>query len=59
MGVGGKDVPLEVLFVGDNHDTEADAFEAALCEIGKSKLRLAYGNEFTVNVINFREKSSY
>lgn len=57
LGVGGKDVPLEVLFVGDNHDTEADAFEAALCEIGKSKLRLAYGNEFTVNVINFSRKN--
>lgn len=52
-GVGGKDVSLQAMFIGDNHDLEANEFEEALCEVGKSRLRLAYGNEFTVNVIDF------
>ena len=58
LGIGGKDVNLDCLFVGDNHDIEARAFEDALCEIGKSKLRLAYGDEFTVNVLNFSVKNT-
>lgn len=58
LGIGGKDIALDCLFVGDNHDTESRAFEDALCEIGKSRLRLAYGDEFTVNVLNFSVKNS-
>lgn len=58
LGVGGKDVSLDVFFVGENHDTEARAFTNALCEIGKSKLRLAFGDEFTVNVLSFSEKNN-
>lgn len=53
LGVGGKDVTLECYFIGEGHHLKAEAFENALCEIGKSQLQLAYGSEFTVNVIDF------
>lgn len=53
MGVSGRDAPLDFLFIGKNHDIEAERFTKALCEIGKSRLRLAYGGEFTVNVLDF------
>jgi len=58
LGIGGKDVSLDCLFIGDNHDIESKAFADALCEVGKSKLRLAYGDEFTVNVLNFSVKNT-
>ena len=58
MGVSGKDVPLECLFIGSSHDIEAENFTNALCEVGKSRLRLAYGKEFTVNVLDFEVKYS-
>lgn len=58
LGIGGKDVSMDFLFIGNNHDTDAEKFTNALCEIGKSKLRLAYGNEFTVNVLNFSVKNN-
>ena len=44
MGVSGKSLTLDCLFVGDNHDIEAQSFEDALCETGKSRLKLHYGN---------------
>ena len=53
LGVSGKSINLEFLFIGENHDTESENFENALCEKGQSKLRLFYGAEFTVNVIDF------
>lgn len=58
LGIGGKDVSMDFLFVGNNHDAESELFADALCEIGKSKLRLAYGKEFTVNVLNFSVKNN-
>lgn len=57
-GMSGIDITLVCLFIGDNHDIEADAFIQALCEIGKSRLRLAYGGEITVNVLDFSVKNS-
>ena len=58
LGVGGRDVSLDCYFIGSKHYSEAKAFRKALCEIGKSKLQLAYEEEFTVNVINFGVKNS-
>lgn len=58
MGVTGKDVSLNCIFIGDNHDIEAQEFEDALCEVGKSRLKLPYGKEFTVNVIDYELKYS-
>ena len=57
-GVSGKDITLQCLFIGDSHDIEAETFCEALCEVGKSRLKLAYGEEFTVNVIDFSSKYS-
>lgn len=53
LGMAGRDLTLNFLFIGQNHVSESDSFEAALCEIGKSKLLLPAGNELTVNVIDF------
>lgn len=58
LGIGGRDVPMECYFIGKNHYSESKAFRKALCEIGKSKLQLAYEDEFTVNVIDFGVKYS-
>lgn len=58
MGISGRDLTLDCYFIGSNHSTQAKAFRKALCEIGKSKLQLAYEDEFTVNVINFSVKNS-
>lgn len=58
LGIGGRDVSLDCYFIGTKHYSEANAFRKALCEIGKSKLQLAYEEEFTVNVINFSVKNS-
>lgn len=58
LGIGGRDVSLDCYFIGDNHYSESNAFRKALCQIGKSKLQLAYGEEFTVNVLNFEVKNS-
>ena len=52
MGVSGRDFSLKIYFLGDNHDIEADAFEAAYCEYGKSKLQLSYGNIMTVQALD-------
>jgi len=57
-GMSGIDITLDCLFIGDNHDIEADAFIQALCEIGKSRLQLLYGGEITVNVLDFSVKNS-
>lgn len=54
LGVGGRDITLDCYFIGENHHTKAKAFEKALCQTGKSKLQLAFGDEFTVNVITFK-----
>ena len=58
LGIGGRDITLDCYFIGDNHYTQSNTFREALCQIGKSKLQLAYGEEFTVNVINFEVKNS-
>ena len=58
MGIGGRDISLDCYFIGEKHFVEAEAFRKALCQVGKSKLQLAYGDEFTVNVLNFELKNS-
>ena len=58
LGSGGRDISLDWYFIGEKHYIEADAFRKALCQVGKSKLQLAYGEEFTVNVLNFELKNS-
>ena len=57
LGIAGRDVTLECLFIGSSHDADAKVFTDALCETGKSHLRLAYGDEFTVNVLDFSVKN--
>ena len=57
-GVAGKNIPLTVKFIGDDHDIEADKFEQAFCEIGKSKLQLPFGSEITVNAISLERSYS-
>ncbi len=57
LGIAGRDVTLECLFIGSSHDVDAKTFTDALCETGKSHLRLAYGDEFTVNVLDFSVKN--
>lgn len=54
LGLGGRDIPLECYFIGENHYTKAEAFIKALGEVGKSRLQLAYGDMLTVNVIDFK-----
>ena len=54
LGVGGRDITLDCYFIGENHYTNAASFINALAQTGKSKLQLAYGDEFTVNVISFK-----
>ena len=57
LGIAGRDVSLECLFIGKTHAADAKKFTDALCETGKSHLRLAYGDEFTVNVLDFSVKN--
>lgn len=57
LGIAGRDVTLECLFIGKTHDVDSKKFTDALCETGKSHLRLAYGDEFTVNVLDFTVKN--
>ena len=52
MGVSGRDFSLKIYFFGDNHDIDANNFEAAYCEHGKSKLQLPYGNIMTVQALD-------
>ncbi len=52
MGVSGRDFSLKLYFFGDNHDIDADNFEAAYCEHGKSKLQLPYGNIMIVQALD-------
>jgi len=58
LGIGGRDISLDCYFIGEKHYIEAEAFRKALCQVGKSKLQLAYGEEFTVNVLNFELKNT-
>ena len=58
MGIGGRDVTLDCYFIGEGHYSKAEAFTNALCEIGKSQLQLAYGQPFTVNVLDFGVSNS-
>lgn len=51
MGVGGSDIDLEFVFI--NNQAEADRFEKALCEVGKSLLKIAYKKTQTVNVLEY------
>lgn len=53
FGIGGRDLNLKFYFFGENHATESEAFENALCETGKSKLQIPYRAPFTVNVLDF------
>ncbi len=57
-GVSGKSFSVKCIFIGDNHDIEAKEFEDGLCEVGKSKFRPAYGEEITVNVLDYDVKYS-
>lgn len=57
FGVGGKDIPLECYFIGEDHAQKAEEFANALCLTGKSKLKLVYEDEITVNVIRFSRKN--
>lgn len=52
MGVSGRDFSLKLYFFGDNHDIDANSFEAAYCEHGKSKLQLPYGNIMIVQALD-------
>lgn len=57
-GVGGKDFSVNFVFIGDSHDIESETFCEALCEVGKSRLKMPYGEECTVNVIDFSSRYS-
>lgn len=57
MGTAGADIPLQVVYTGENHDLEADKLWEALSERGRSKLQLLYGGIITVQVIEFKRKS--
>ncbi len=52
MGVSGRDFSLKIYFLGDNHDIEAENFDAAYCERGLGKLQLPYGNIMTVQALD-------
>ncbi len=52
MGVSGRDFSLKIYFFGNDHDIEAEEFEAAYCEHGKSKLQLSFGNVITVQALD-------
>jgi len=57
LGMAGRDVNLDFIFIGEKHDSESNLFEDALCERGKSRLILPYKGELTVNVIDFSVKN--
>lgn len=57
MGAAGADIPLQVVYTGENHDVEAEKLWQALSERGRSKLQLIYGDILTVQVIEFKRKS--
>lgn len=57
LGLGGRDISLECYFVGNKHYAEAESFVSALGEVGKSTLKLAFGDALTVNVLNFSVKN--
>lgn len=44
LGISGKAIPLQIIFSGDNHDTESLAFERAFAEKGNSRLQLPYND---------------
>ena len=56
LGMAGRDLTLDFIFIGENHISDSAAFESALCETGKSRLMLDAGDELTVNVIDFSVK---
>lgn len=53
LGMGGKDLSLKFFFIGEKHVEDSLNFEKALCERGKSSLKIPYRDAFTVNVIDF------
>jgi len=57
-GIGGRDISLDCYFIGDDHTQKSAEFKSALCEIGKSKLKLPDEDEITVNVLKFSSKRS-
>ena len=51
-GISGRDIPLEIIFAGDNHASKALEFEKYYCEKGRSKLQLQYGNIIPVQAMD-------
>lgn len=56
LGISGKTIPLQIIFSGDNHDTESEKFENAFKELGESKLQLVYGRPIRVNAQTLNKK---
>ncbi|MDD2839827.1 MAG: hypothetical protein PHY80_01715 [Rickettsiales bacterium] len=56
LGISGKTIPLQIIFSGDNHDTESEKFENAFKELGKSTLQLVYGRPIRVNAQTLSKK---
>lgn len=59
LGMAGRDMTLDFLFIGENHFSESNKFENALCEKGQSRLILPHKGEFTVNVLDFSVKNGH
>lgn len=57
LGIGGREISLECYFIGKEHSQKADAFIKALGLTGKSRLKLVFGDELTVNVLSFTVKN--
>ena len=55
--VGALTVPVVVYFSGDDHDTEANSFFAALSEIGAGKLQHPFYGLITVNPVGDIKRS--
>lgn len=52
MGVSGREFGLKIYFIGDNHDIEADEFDAAYCERGLGKIQLPYKGVMNVQALD-------
>lgn len=57
LGIGGRDITLECYFIGKEHNEKANTFIKALGLTGKSRLKLVFGDELTVNVLSFTVKN--
>ncbi|HSQ97109.1 MAG TPA: hypothetical protein VLL98_00115 [Rickettsiales bacterium] len=56
LGISGKTIPLQIIFSGDNHDTESEKFESAFKELGESRLQLVYDRPIRVNAQTLSKK---